>query len=102
MCGGVCARSPRPAPRTPAMKVRSAVKLMCKKCKMVRRGKKVQVICPENVRHKQRQGFATLAGAPAGGEIPFGVGFASCPPASLPRLLLQPLCTLSVAPVHTR
>ena len=39
------------------MKVRSALKLMCKKCKMVKRGKKQFVICPENARHKQRQAF---------------------------------------------
>ncbi len=46
------------------MKVRSALKLMCKKCKMVKRGKKQFVICPENARHKQRQGFHTIAGVP--------------------------------------
>jgi ribosomal protein L36 len=43
------------------MKVRSAIKLMCKKCKMVKRGKKQMVICADNPRHKQRQGFSTLA-----------------------------------------
>lgn len=37
---------------------------MCKKCKMVKRGKKQFVICPENARHKQRQGFHTIAGVP--------------------------------------
>jgi ribosomal protein L36 len=43
-----------------AMKVRSAVKLMCKMCKLVKRGRKQYVICPSNPRHKQRQGFHTL------------------------------------------
>jgi large subunit ribosomal protein L36 len=45
------------------MKVRSSIKLMCKKCKIVKRGKKVVVICPEDARHKQRQGFHTLTSA---------------------------------------
>ena len=39
----------------PAMKVRSSVKRICEKCKLVRRHGKVLVIC-ENPRHKQRQG----------------------------------------------
>jgi len=43
------------------MKVRSAVKRMCQDCKIVRRGKKVMVICKTNPKHKQRQGFHTLA-----------------------------------------
>lgn len=43
------------------MKVRSALKQMCKKCKIIKRGKKQLVICPENPRHKQRQNFSTLA-----------------------------------------
>ncbi len=37
------------------MKVRSSVKKMCKKCKIIRRKGKVMVIC-ENPKHKQRQG----------------------------------------------
>jgi large subunit ribosomal protein L36 len=37
------------------MKVRASVKLMCEKCKIVRRRGVVVVICP-NPRHKQRQG----------------------------------------------
>ncbi|MDX2441217.1 MAG: 50S ribosomal protein L36 [Desulfobacterales bacterium] len=37
------------------MKVRSSVKKMCRKCKIVRRKGVVRVIC-ENKRHKQRQG----------------------------------------------
>ena len=37
------------------MKVRSSVKPMCEKCKLVRRHGKVLVICT-NPRHKQRQG----------------------------------------------
>ncbi|MBK5225178.1 MAG: 50S ribosomal protein L36 [Thermoleophilia bacterium] len=37
------------------MKVRSSVKIMCEKCKLIRRHGKVLVICT-NPRHKQRQG----------------------------------------------
>ena len=37
------------------MKVRSSVKPICEKCKIVRRGGKLLVICV-NPRHKQRQG----------------------------------------------
>ena len=37
------------------MKVRTSVKKMCIKCKVVKRRGVVRVIC-ENPRHKQRQG----------------------------------------------
>lgn len=37
------------------MKVRAGVKVMCAKCKIVRRRGQVSVIC-ENPKHKQRQG----------------------------------------------
>jgi len=37
------------------MKVRPSVKPMCEKCKVIRRHRRVMVIC-ENPRHKQRQG----------------------------------------------
>jgi len=37
------------------MKVRSSVKRICPKCKVVRRKGVVRVIC-ENPKHKQRQG----------------------------------------------
>jgi large subunit ribosomal protein L36 len=37
------------------MKVRTSVKKICEKCKIVRRRGVVRVIC-ENLRHKQRQG----------------------------------------------
>ncbi|OQY57150.1 MAG: 50S ribosomal protein L36 [Desulfobacteraceae bacterium 4572_88] len=37
------------------MKVRSSVKKICNKCKIIRRKRVVRVIC-ENKRHKQRQG----------------------------------------------
>ena len=37
------------------MKVRSSVKLMCEKCRIVRRTRVIRVICT-NPRHKQRQG----------------------------------------------
>ena len=59
------------------MKVRTAVKRICPSCKLVRRGRKQFVICPTNARHKQRQGFSTLAGALA------PVGAAPAPSAAL-------------------
>ncbi len=37
------------------MKVRSSVKVMCPKCKIIKRKGVVRVIC-SNKRHKQRQG----------------------------------------------
>ncbi|CAN5707387.1 50S ribosomal protein L36 [soil metagenome] len=37
------------------MKVRPSVKIICDKCKVVRRKRVVRIIC-ENPRHKQRQG----------------------------------------------
>ncbi|HPF99933.1 MAG TPA: 50S ribosomal protein L36 [Kiritimatiellia bacterium] len=37
------------------MKVRSSVKRICERCKVVRRKRTVRVIC-SNPRHKQRQG----------------------------------------------
>nr|YP_009732076.1 50S ribosomal protein L36 [Gracilaria edulis]QHS70634.1 50S ribosomal protein L36 [Gracilaria edulis]UAD85651.1 ribosomal protein L36 [Gracilaria edulis] len=37
------------------MKVRPSVKKMCDKCKVIRRNRKIIVIC-ENKKHKQRQG----------------------------------------------
>lgn len=37
------------------MKVRTSVKPICEKCKVIRRGGVIRVIC-ENPRHKQRQG----------------------------------------------
>ncbi|MCH7759281.1 50S ribosomal protein L36 [Patescibacteria group bacterium] len=37
------------------MKVRSSVKKICRLCKIVRRKKRLYVIC-QNPRHKQRQG----------------------------------------------
>ena len=46
------------------MKIKSAVKRLCEHCIMVRRGKTLYVRCTKNPRHKQRQGFATLARDP--------------------------------------
>ncbi|MCZ6464496.1 MAG: 50S ribosomal protein L36 [Proteobacteria bacterium] len=37
------------------MKVRSSVRKMCEKCRIIRRKGVVRVIC-ENPKHKQRQG----------------------------------------------
>jgi len=37
------------------MKVRSSVKKMCEKCKVIKRKGKIRIIC-SNPKHKQRQG----------------------------------------------
>jgi len=37
------------------MKVRASVKKICKDCKIIRRKKRLRVIC-KNPKHKQRQG----------------------------------------------
>ena len=42
-------------PSERAMKVRTSVKKICTKCKVVRRKGVVRIIC-ENTKHKQRQG----------------------------------------------
>lgn len=44
------------------MKVRSAIKAICKNCYVVRRGKSRYVYCTKNPKHKQRQGYHTQAG----------------------------------------
>jgi|GEM_PF-50105 len=46
------------------MKVRSAVRRMCKECRTVKRKGRLYVTCVANPKHKQRQGFHTLAGTP--------------------------------------
>jgi large subunit ribosomal protein L36 len=38
------------------MKVRSSVKVICNKCKVVKRKGVLRVICKTNPKHKQRQG----------------------------------------------
>ncbi|MDR2524113.1 MAG: 50S ribosomal protein L36 [Candidatus Nomurabacteria bacterium] len=38
------------------MKVRASVKPMCPKCKVIRRKKRAAIVCPNNPKHKQRQG----------------------------------------------
>nr|YP_009105859.1 ribosomal protein L36 [Microthamnion kuetzingianum]AIT94714.1 ribosomal protein L36 [Microthamnion kuetzingianum] len=37
------------------MKVRVSVRKMCDNCRLIRRNRKIMVICP-NPKHKQRQG----------------------------------------------
>nr|YP_010904327.1 ribosomal protein L36 [Catenella fusiformis]WCH57578.1 ribosomal protein L36 [Catenella fusiformis] len=37
------------------MKVRSSVKKICEKCRIIRRHRRIIIIC-ENPKHKQRQG----------------------------------------------
>jgi len=47
--------SPKKRERNQQMKVRSSVRKICAKCKIIRRAGVVRVIC-ENPKHKQRQG----------------------------------------------
>ena len=43
------------------MKVRTSIKPICDKCKVIRRHGKIRVIC-ENPKHKQVQGFGYFTG----------------------------------------
>ena len=43
------------------MKTKSAIKRLCKHCKIVKRRGRNFVICKKNPRHKQRQGYHTAA-----------------------------------------
>eukprot|EP00742_Colponemidia_sp_Colp-10_P003746 GILJ01003986.1.p1 GENE.GILJ01003986.1~~GILJ01003986.1.p1 ORF type:complete len:113 (+),score=5.76 GILJ01003986.1:40-378(+) len=47
------------------MKVRSAVKKMCKSCQLTRRKRRVYVVCSAHPKHKQRQGFHTATSSTA-------------------------------------
>ncbi|GMX57998.1 MAG TPA: 50S ribosomal protein L36 [Candidatus Pacearchaeota archaeon] len=38
------------------MKVRASVKKICKDCQIVKRSRRVYVICKKNPKHKQKQG----------------------------------------------
>ena len=68
------------------MKVKVAIKRMCKDCKIVRRRGRLRVVCKSNPRHKQRQPFSTAAGAassPLGGGEALGVGASFAPDSPL-------------------
>lgn len=45
------------------MKIRSALKRMCKLCMFVRRKGVLRIVCSGDPRHKQRQGFHTISSA---------------------------------------
>jgi ribosomal protein L36 len=49
------------------MKVRSSVKKLCEYCRLVKRNNTVYVVCNKDQKHKQRQGFCTLAADQATG-----------------------------------
>uniref|UniRef100_A0A7S2CFG5 Ribosomal protein n=1 Tax=Florenciella parvula TaxID=236787 RepID=A0A7S2CFG5_9STRA len=74
------------------MKVRTSVKLMCKNCKAVRRKGRLYVVCKRNPKHKQRQGFSTVAESHA---VPFtsaaSFGPATPFPLPAPTASLRPL-----------
>ncbi|BDA42178.1 probable 50S ribosomal protein L36 at N-terminal half [Coccomyxa sp. Obi] len=44
------------------MRVRSAIKRLCDACRVVKRRGRLFVVCKANPKHKQRQGYHTLAG----------------------------------------
>ncbi|KAJ4766561.1 Ribosomal protein [Rhynchospora pubera] len=46
------------------MKVRSSVKKLCEFCRTVKRRGRVYILCKAERKHKQRQGFSTLAAPP--------------------------------------
>ena len=51
-----CAQSLGPGIGTEsAMKVRASVKVICEKCKVIKRKGVIRIVC-ENPKHKQRQG----------------------------------------------
>mmetsp|Transcript_7387 Transcript_7387/g.26292 ORF Transcript_7387/g.26292 Transcript_7387/m.26292 type:complete len:105 (+) Transcript_7387:151-465(+) len=43
------------------MRVKASVKRMCEACKVVRRRRRVYIVCKANPKHKQRQGYHTFA-----------------------------------------
>mmetsp|Transcript_9322 Transcript_9322/g.15176 ORF Transcript_9322/g.15176 Transcript_9322/m.15176 type:complete len:100 (+) Transcript_9322:110-409(+) len=45
------------------MKVRSAIKRLCKDCQIVKRKGTVYIVCKTNPKHKQRQGMHTVSTA---------------------------------------
>ena len=55
------------------MKTKSAIKRLCKSCKIVKRRGRNFVICKKNPRHKQRQGFHTTTGAALVGSNGFNI-----------------------------
>lgn len=54
-CVSPLRRQPATLVEESIMKVRTSVKKVCEKCKIIRRRGRVAVIC-ENPKHKQRQG----------------------------------------------
>lgn len=79
------------------MKVRSSVKRICDKCQVVRRGKKVFVVCKANPKHKQRQGFHTSSAAAAGGASSGAQGAAAAGAAAGGAAVAPRILSLGVA-----
>lgn len=70
------------------MKVRSAIKRLCRSCKVVRRKLRWYVVCPKYPRHKQRQGWSNrnnfhTASAAAASAAPL----LDCPALLAPRIV---------------
>mmetsp|Transcript_7522 Transcript_7522/g.21874 ORF Transcript_7522/g.21874 Transcript_7522/m.21874 type:complete len:86 (-) Transcript_7522:57-314(-) len=68
------------------MRVKKAVKRICRQCYVVRRKGRIYVRCKDNPRHKQRQKFSTVAAT------------AAAPAGPAADLLTGPLPGLSAAP----
>jgi ribosomal protein L36 len=74
---------------------------MCPKCQVVRRKKRVYVVCKANKRHKQRQGFHTVAASIPGPTIPISAGPAPDVTQSLLARVLMTCDTSTSATQHT-
>lgn len=76
--------------------MRSSLRKICAQCKLVKRGRKNFVICAGNARHKQRQGFATLAFQP-GQEHAAATSVPLVQPFSMLALALRAPSSMSTA-----
>lgn len=82
------------------MKVRSSVKRICDGCKIVRRRRKVYVICDRSPKHKQRQGFHTNCACCAATSVPVAVADAAAgvSPNAAFKLMMKELQFPGLAP----
>jgi ribosomal protein L36 len=81
------------------MKVRSAIRTMCKHCYVVRRGKTRYVYCKKHPKHKQRQGYHTHSAACGCGEEAV---LTSVLPASIPEFSQYTVNAMPVLSMNLR
>lgn len=77
------------------MKIRGSLRKICVDCKIVKRGRKNYVICSANARHKQRQGFSTLAAQVSMENTPVAAPATGLPTSILP--IAKPAAGVSYA-----